>query len=63
MPTAPLRSDEAQKNLVCALRPLMGDQQGDIAAFDIDRTVENPLGPMARDGHIHRLAIAPIGSI
>ena len=43
--------------------PLLGDQQRDVAALDVDRPVEDPLGAVARDRHPDLLADVAVARV
>ena len=43
--------------------PFFGDQQRHVAALDVDRPVEDPLRPIARDRHTDLLSDVTIGVI
>ena len=43
--------------------PFFGDQQRHVAALDVDRPMEDPLRPVARDRHADLLADVAIGVV
>ena len=45
------------------LGPFLGDQQGDIAALDVDRSVKDPFRSIARDRHAHLLADMAVAGV
>ena len=63
VPTAPMGTDQPEERLMRIPRPILGDQQRQIAAPDIDRPVEHPLGVRPTDRHPHLLADGAIAVI
>src|SRR3954447_3736354 len=63
VPAPPVGPDHRQEHLMRLIDPLLGDQQGQIAAGDIDRPVEDPLGVVARDRHPHLLTDRAVAAI
>ena len=63
VPTTPMSTDQPQERFMRVLGPILGDQQREIAAPDIDRPMEDPLvvGPANR--HSHLLADGTIAGI
>ena len=48
---------------MCLFDPFLGDQQGDIAALDVDRSVKDPFRSIARDRHAHLLADMAVAGV
>src|SRR5262245_7449697 len=63
VPTAPMATDQPQERLVRISRPILGDQQRQIAAPNIDRPMEHPLGVRPTDRHPHLLTDGSIAVI
>ena len=63
LPAPPVRPDHAQEVLVLLLRPGPGDHPRHIPGGDVDRPVEDPLGPVARDRHAHLLADVAVAGV
>jgi hypothetical protein len=63
IPTPPMGTDQSEERFMRVLGPILGDQQREIAAPDIDRPMEDPLvvGPANR--HSHLLADGTIAGI
>src|SRR5579883_1670288 len=63
VPTTPMGTDQSEEHLMRVLVPILGDQQREIAAPNIDRPVEQPLGVRAADRHPNLLADGTIAAI
>ena len=63
VPAPPVRPDHAQEVLMLVLRPSLGDHPRHIPGADVNRPVEDPLGPVARDRHAHLLADVAVAGV
>jgi hypothetical protein len=63
IPTAPMGTDHREERFMRPLGPIFGDQQREIAAPDIDRPVEDPLGAIPADRHPHLPADGTVAAI
>src|SRR3954466_16166538 len=63
VPTAPMSTDQPQERFMRLSSPILGDQQREIAAPDIDRPMEDTLGVFPADRHLHLLADGTITAI
>ncbi len=63
VPTPPMGPNHAQKVLMGQLVPYLSNHQQHRACADIERAMNDPLGPVTADGHLYLLAAVAVTTV